>query len=481
MAVSEDIQKKVLEEAYSVTPNYDVNYNDSRFGQVESDKQQALTELEQTYAGMIGDVDKYYNDQAQLSKEWADKQSQLQQDRTDFTIEKIEQQKEQANKDYIKEQSAAYVDWQKQSNQYGVNAEKMALAGLTNTGFSESSQVSMYNTYQNRVATARESLNQAILNYNNSIKDAMLQNNAALAEIAYETLIKQSELALAGFQYKNQLIIDQANKKLEIDNMYYNRYQDVLEQINKENALAEEIRQYNESMAWETEQKELDRAHQSEQARLDREFEEEQARIDREFKSQEAELDRQYSAAQAEINRKFQEEQAELDRKHDKEMLDAKNQQEKERIEQQHKNDMAKLKQQQSYEMAQLDKQLANEKALLSYKNSLEKQSVGSVSGSSGGKVKQNLPKLSGSNPKNQVSYSNGGEVSGSTFTGSTYKEAVAYMKKNGVSSAKASAAMTESEWSRRKNAGSTAAEVKYNKSYKEYITGYVKYCISNK
>lgn len=239
------------------TPNYDVNYEDERFTQVESDKQEAMTDLEQTYGGMIGEADKYYQAQIDASKEWADKQSQLQQEQTDFTIEQIEQQKDQAHKDYVKEQSGAYVDWQKQSNQYGTEAEKIASAGLTNTGFSESSQVGMYNAYQNRVATARDSYNRAVLNYNNAIKDARLQNNSVLAEIAHNALQQQLELSLQGFQYKNQLLLDQASKKIELDNTYYNRWQDVLTQINHENAMAEEVRQFEENYKLQTQQLEL--------------------------------------------------------------------------------------------------------------------------------------------------------------------------------------------------------------------------------
>lgn len=229
------------------TNNVSVNYDDERFAQVEADKQQAMTELEQTYGGIINESDKYYQAQIDASKDWANTQSQLQQEQTDFAIEQIEQQKDQAQKDYLKEQSGAYVDWQKQSNQYGVNAEQQAAAGLGGTGFSESSQVRMYNAYQNRVATARESYNNAVLNYNNAIKDARLQNNSVLAEIAYQSLQTQLELSLQGFQYKNNLVLEQANKKVEMDNMYYSRYQDVLNQINTENSMAEQIRQYNQS------------------------------------------------------------------------------------------------------------------------------------------------------------------------------------------------------------------------------------------
>lgn len=229
------------------TPNYNVNYDDKRFTEVEADKKAALNEVDVTYGNMVGNSDKYYQAQIDASQKWAEQQSQIQQEKTDFAIEQIEQQKQQAQKDYTKEQSGAYVDWQKQSNPYGANAERVAAQGMDGTGYSESAQVSMYNTYQNRVATARESYARAVLNYDNAIKDARLQNNAALAEIAYQALQQQLELSLQGFQYKNQLIIEQSNKKLEVDNTYYQRYQDVLNQINQENALAEEVRQFNDN------------------------------------------------------------------------------------------------------------------------------------------------------------------------------------------------------------------------------------------
>ena len=236
------------------TPNYAVDYEDERFAQVESDKQEAMSDLEQTYSGMIGESDKYYQQQIDASKEWADKQSQLQQEQTDFTIEKIEQQKDQAHKDYTKEQSGAYVDWRKQSNEYGSEAEKMASAGLQNTGFSESSQVSMYNTYQNRAMAAREAYTQIVLNFDNAIKEAKLQNNSILAEIAFNSQQEQLKLALEGFQHKNQLILDQANKKIELDNNYYQRYLAVLDQINTENALAEDVRQFEQNYALQMKQ-----------------------------------------------------------------------------------------------------------------------------------------------------------------------------------------------------------------------------------
>lgn len=231
------------------TNNYTINYEDEKFKNVEAEKETALNEMNNTYNEMISQSDKFYQDQINATKDYASTQQKLQQENTDFTISKIEQDKAQAEKDYTKEQSGAYVDWQKQSNQYGANAEQIAANGLQGSGYSESSQVSMYNTYQNRVAIARESFNKAVLNYDNSIKEAQLQNNVALAEISFKALQTELELALQGFQYKNGLLLEQMNKKQEIDNTYYSRYQDVLNQMNQENAMAEQIRQYNESLA----------------------------------------------------------------------------------------------------------------------------------------------------------------------------------------------------------------------------------------
>ncbi len=235
----------------TTTPNYDVNLEDERFQQVNTEKENALTDVKNTYDGMINQSDDFYNAQIQASKDWADQQQQIQQEQTDFTIEQIEQQKEQAEKDYKKEQSGAYVDWQKQSNNYGVNAEQMAASGLSTTGYAESSRVGMYNTYQNRVAAAREGFNQATLNYNNAMKEAQLHNSAAKAEIALQAYKEQCALLLEGFQYKNSLLLEQQNQLQATEDRFYSRWQDVYNQIVQENAFKEDIRRYEEQKEYQ--------------------------------------------------------------------------------------------------------------------------------------------------------------------------------------------------------------------------------------
>jgi hypothetical protein len=212
---------------------------------VREEEQTELEKSDAEFESQINKSDKFFDNQAYEVKEWGDKQTELQKENLDFTIDTINQQKDQARKDYEKEQSGAYVDWQKQSNQYGVNAEKMASAGMANSGYSESSQVSMYNAYQSRLTAARESCNIAVLNYDNLIKEAKLENSSILAEIAIEALQKQLELSLQGFQYKNTLILEKANARRQIKSLYQSKYTDILNQINIENAREEEKRQFD--------------------------------------------------------------------------------------------------------------------------------------------------------------------------------------------------------------------------------------------
>lgn len=226
-----------------------INYNDKRFANVKKKETADLKNVNNLYNSMINNSDKYYNNLINASKDYAKKQSEIQNQQTDFAIEKVEQQKEWANKDYIKEQKGAYTDWQKQSDQYGATAE--ANANMLNTGYSESSQVQMYTAYQNRVATARESYNRAVVEYDNAIKDARLQNSAKLAEIAYQALQQKLELSLQGFQYKNTLLQQKLTSQNDVKDRYYNRWKDVQSQINTEKALAEQVRQFNANLKLE--------------------------------------------------------------------------------------------------------------------------------------------------------------------------------------------------------------------------------------
>lgn len=226
-----------------------VDYNDERFQRVEQERQEELQNNQAIYESMINESQQHYKDLENQVAAAGQKQQELQQQRSDLEVQQLNQDKEWAKQDYEKEQKAAYQDYKEQSNNYGVNAERMAAQGLEGTGYSESSRVSMWNTYQNRYATARDSFNRANTQYDMAISQAKLSNDSTLANIALETLQNQLQYALEGFQYKNNLLLQQLNDKNNITDRYYSRWKDTLAQINYENELAEQQRQFEEQMA----------------------------------------------------------------------------------------------------------------------------------------------------------------------------------------------------------------------------------------
>lgn len=227
---------------------------DERLTQVEADRNAALDEVEKTYDNMAGEYDKGHQNRLDENEKWKQEQEKLQQERSDFEIEKIEQQKQQTEKEYVNEQSAAYADWQKQSKKHGVEAEQMATNGMVGSGYSESSQIAMYNSYQYRITAAKASFEQATVSYNNAMTEARLQNNAALAEIAANAYEKKMELIMEAVLYKNTLLANKLSAKQNVESRFDQRWQSVLDEIYREDALAEEKRQFNEQLTEEKRQ-----------------------------------------------------------------------------------------------------------------------------------------------------------------------------------------------------------------------------------
>ena len=241
-----------------------VNYNDERFQQVEDEKQEQLNQYNQTYDNLIAEREDLTNQQQGLVDKWQQTQNENLDKQFQFQQDLINQQKAEKEKAYEKEAKSAYIDYQKEIDRYGVSREQQVANGLNNSGYSESSNVSMYNTYQNRLTTAKDNMDKAYLEFDNAIREAQLTNDVTKAENALTALQQKLQISLEGFNYKDTATQNKLNWQQQINSDYYNRYQNVLNQINYENEQAEAIRQYNEQMALQREQLE----YQKEQDRI---------------------------------------------------------------------------------------------------------------------------------------------------------------------------------------------------------------------
>lgn len=128
----------------------------------------------------------------------------------EYLVSRREQQKTQAGQAYTQEKSAAYADYQKQVDPYGVQAEQMAQSGLTGSGYAESLKTQAYVAYQNRQAIAYKSYQDALVSFNNAFTEAKMQNDATRAALAFQTYQMQLEAVVSMLTSGNADIIKQA-------------------------------------------------------------------------------------------------------------------------------------------------------------------------------------------------------------------------------------------------------------------------------
>lgn len=182
----------------------------------------------------------------------------------------------------------------------------MAARGLANTGYSESSQVSMYNAYQNRVAMARQSLADSQQNYDNLIAQARLNNDTKQAEIAAQLAKQQAEFALQGFQYKNTLIESRQQQLNALNSRYDSRYNTMLSLMQNELENRRQNYQTNVNLLlkakdYQQQDKEFDESQRRWKAEYD--LKERQFQAERQQWQQEYNLKKQQLAIQKEQNK----------------------------------------------------------------------------------------------------------------------------------------------------------------------------------
>ncbi len=237
---------------------YDVNYDDKRFQNVENEKQSELKKYNDTYDNLINERNNFTKEQQDMIDRWENTQKDIANKNLEYQKDLIEQQRKKSEQAYQNEAKASYIDYQKEVDKYGVSRENVVNNGLSNSGYAESSKVDMYNTYQNRLGTARKSMQDAGIEFDNAIRQAQLSNDETLAQNALKALQEKLNIALEGFNYKTEQENNRLNWNYNVNNNYYNRYKDVESQINYENETAEKIRQYNENMAYQKEQQRLE-------------------------------------------------------------------------------------------------------------------------------------------------------------------------------------------------------------------------------
>lgn len=223
--------------------NQNIQKTQTDLNNAETERNNLINDYNTNYDKRLSDYDNLIKDRENYINNWAETQKENQQKQTDYNISLINQNKEEAQKNAEKETKDAYVDYMKQTNEYGGAAETLASKGLATQGYSESSRVGMYNTYQNRVATTNAALTKANTEFNNQISQALINNDIQLAEIALNQMQESYKLALEGFEYKDTMYNNKINYINDINNNYFTRKSSLQDRIDNYNSQINNITQ----------------------------------------------------------------------------------------------------------------------------------------------------------------------------------------------------------------------------------------------
>lgn len=177
------------------------------------------------------DIDNMMNEQDKMLDEQQKLQEQIVDTSTEQTVNRLNKQKEEQQKEAEKEASGLYTNYKKQSSQYGVNQEQLVAQGLGNSGYAESSRVDLYNTYQKNVTN--------VMNTNNKLKAEIDLN---INEAYQNADIQKAQNQLALYQQKADLLMNEYSLR-------YQKYRDAVgdEQWEKQYALQREQFEYQKS------------------------------------------------------------------------------------------------------------------------------------------------------------------------------------------------------------------------------------------
>ena len=182
------------------------------------------------------DIDRLEAEQNQNLEQQQQINNQIVDTSLNQSLARLEKQKADQEKEATKEASGLYTNYKKQSMQYGANQEQLVAQGLGNTGYAESSKVSLYNQYQSNVTE--------VMNKNNELKaEVDLQMNEAYQNADIQKA--QNNLAL----YTQKLQLLSQNYQLR-----YQKYRDAVADEQWERQFAMQQQQAERSQSnWEKE------------------------------------------------------------------------------------------------------------------------------------------------------------------------------------------------------------------------------------
>ena len=151
-----------------------------------------------------------------------DKQQEIVNKQTQMNIDALQRQKDEVDKDATKTNKALYTEYRKASNSYGANAEQLASRGLGNSGYAETTQTNLYNTYQKNVTDTLNNARNLKSDFDFQMSQARQSGDIAMAQNALEIYNQKLQLLTQNYELRNnreQFLYQQQRDKVS-DNQW---------------------------------------------------------------------------------------------------------------------------------------------------------------------------------------------------------------------------------------------------------------------
>lgn len=189
------------------------------------------------------DIDSLVNQQNNLLQQQEQKQNEIINQQTQMQVDELNREKEKLDRETSKTTQGLYSNYQKQANQYGAGMEQLAMQGLGNSGYAETTRTSLYNAYQKSVTDTLNKSNELQADYNLKIQQAR-QNGS----------IQQAQSALELYAQKMQLLTQNYQLRQNREQYLYQQQRDQISDQQWQKSFDEQVRQRELENQWKQKQ-----------------------------------------------------------------------------------------------------------------------------------------------------------------------------------------------------------------------------------
>ena len=186
------------------------------------------------------DIERLTTSQNQMLDNALQQQQDITNKQTALNVAELERNKQEIDKDVDKTNKALYAEYRKATNPYGQNAENLASQGLANSGYAETTQTNLFNTYQRNVTDTLNNARTLKSDFDFQISKARQTGDITLAQNA-----------LAIYNQKMQLLTQEYELRNNREQFLYQKDQDKLAQSNWEKEYAMQQNQWQQTFDYQ--------------------------------------------------------------------------------------------------------------------------------------------------------------------------------------------------------------------------------------